>query len=120
METFPRAVLRYVWRRRFRRLHDRGLLGRNLAWARDIGIGAGEAERIAALPLGQAIAEAERASPRLVYRPIGPRQLPGQIRVARVGVAAIRLGLVVSSVVQRVWRTVAPGRAITDTRGSRI
>jgi glycosyltransferase involved in cell wall biosynthesis len=120
METFPRAVLRYVWRRRFRRLHDRGLLGRNLAWARAIGIGAGEAERIAALPLGQAIAEAERASPRLVYRPIGPRQLPGQIRVARVGVAAIRLGLVVSGVVQRVWRTVAPGRAITDTRGSRI
>ncbi|MBP1179740.1 glycosyltransferase [Methylobacterium sp. PvR107] len=120
METFPRAVLRYVWRRRFRRLHDRGQLGGNLAWARAIGIDPGDAERIAALPLGQAIAEAERASPRLVYRPIGPRQLPGQIRVAQLGVAAIRLGLAVSSVVQRTWRAVSPGRAITDTRDSRI
>lgn len=120
MEAFPRAVLRYVWRRRFRRLHDRGLLGRNLAWAQAIGIGPAEAERIAALPLGRAIAEAERASPRLVYRPIGPRQLPGQIRLARVGVAAIRLGLAVSGLVQRTWRAVAPGRGITDARGSRI
>jgi len=120
MEAFPRAVLRYVWRRRFRRLHDRGLLGRNLAWARAIGIGPAEAERIAALPLGQAIAEAERASPRLVYRPIGPRQLPGQIRVARIGVAAIRLGLAASGMVQATWRVVSPGRALTDTRGSRI
>ncbi|MFB0492932.1 glycosyltransferase involved in cell wall biosynthesis [Methylobacterium sp. OAE515] len=120
MEAFPRAVLRYVWRRRFRRLHDRGLLGRNLAWAQAIGIGPAAAERIAALPLGQAIAEAERASPRLVYRPIGPRQLPGQIRLARVGVAAIRLGLAILSLVQRTWRAVAPGRGITDARGSRI
>ncbi|MBE7201292.1 MAG: glycosyltransferase [Parafilimonas terrae] len=93
METFPRAVLRYLWRRRFRRLHGRGLLGRNTAWARTIGIGDAEAKRIAVLPLGQAIAEAERASPRLAYRPIGPRQLPSQIRLARIGVAAIRVAL---------------------------
>ena len=91
METFPRAVRRYLWRRRFRRLHGRGSLRVNQAWARALGIAPAEATRIAALPLGQAIAEAERVSPRLVYHPIGPRQLPGQIRLARVGVAAIRL-----------------------------
>jgi len=91
METFPRVLRRYLWRRRFRRLHGKGSLRANQAWARAIEIAPAEADRIAALPLGQAIAEAERASPRLVYRPIGPRQLPRQIRLARVGVAAIRL-----------------------------
>lgn len=58
METFPRAVRRYAWRRRFRRMHDRGLLARNEAWARAIGIAPVEARRIAALPLA-------RPSPRL-------------------------------------------------------
>jgi hypothetical protein len=117
MEAFPRAVLRYLWRRRFRRLHDRGLLARNVGWAKSIGIGPAEAKRIAALPLGQAIAEAERASPRLVYRPIGPRQLPAQIRLARVGLALIRFGLRLSG---NLPRLVAAERPMTGTPGSRV
>ena len=100
MEAFPRAVLRYIWRRRFRHLHGQGLLGRSSAWAERIGIGPAEASRIATLPLGQAIAEAERSSPRLVYRPIGPRQLPGQIRIARIGVVLIRAGLSLAGLVR--------------------
>lgn len=93
METFLRCVLRYVWRRRFRALHGAGHLRTGLGWARLIGLSEDDARRIAALPLGQAIAEAERASPRLAFRPIGPRRLPGQIRLARIGVAAIRASL---------------------------
>jgi len=91
MEAFPRAVRRYLWRRRFRQLHNEGLLGRHHAWARRLRIGTDDAHRIAALPLGHAIAEAERISPRLAYRPIGPSRLPREIRVARIGVAVIRL-----------------------------
>ena len=90
MEVFPRAVLRALWRRRFRALHAAGALRRDHGWARLVGLAPEDARRIAALPLGQAIVEAERASPRLVYRPIGPRQLPGQIRLARIGLTAIR------------------------------
>ncbi|MGX9981493.1 glycosyltransferase [Methylobacterium fujisawaense] len=120
METFPRAVRRYAWRRRFRRMHDRGLLARNEAWARAIGIAPVEARRIAALPLGQAIAEAERLSPDLAYRPIGPRQLPGQIRIARLGVAALRLGFGLLGFARRIAGSAASGRPVADPRGSRI
>jgi hypothetical protein len=120
METFPRAVRRYLWRRRFRQMHGRGALARGGGWARAIGIAPTEARRIAALPLGQAIAEAERASPRLAYRPIGPRQLPAQIRIARVGVVAIRLGLGLAGAAQRIAGAAAPERPVTDPRGSRV
>ncbi|GJE37755.1 hypothetical protein QO016_002041 [Methylobacterium persicinum] len=91
MEVFARCVRRYLWRARFRRMHDAGTLGRETAWADWLGIGPDEAARIAALPLGHAIAEAEKASPRLAYKPIGPRQLPGQIRLARLGLVPIRI-----------------------------
>lgn len=91
METFARCVRRYLWRAKFRRMHDTGALARQTAWADWLGIPPQEVARIAALPLGHAIAEAEKASPRLAYRPIGPRDLPGQIRLARVGVRIIRL-----------------------------
>lgn len=90
MEVFSRCVRRYLWRSRFRRMHGAGTLLRDTSWAEWLGITPGEAARIAALPLGHAIAEAEKASPRLAYRPIGPRQLPGQIRLARLGLVAIR------------------------------
>lgn len=91
MEVFPRCVRRYLWRARFRRMHGVGLLARDTGWAEWLGIGTADAMRIAALPLGHAIAEAEKASPRLAYKPIGPRQLPGQIRLARLGLVPIRL-----------------------------
>jgi glycosyltransferase involved in cell wall biosynthesis len=121
METFPRAVRRYLWRRRFRRLHGRGALGRTDAWARTIGIETAEARRIAALPLGQAIAEAERASPHLAYRPIGPHQLPGQIRAARLGLKGIRLVLALVDLAQRVTgATTASRHPVGDPRGSRL
>ena len=114
MEPFARALRRYLWRRRFRGLHSRNRLGRDRAWARTLGIGAAEADRIATLPLGQAIAEAERASPLLAYRPIGPGQLPRQIRIARVGVAAIRLGLALSGSLRSVAAAAVPRRAAVD------
>ncbi len=91
METFARCVRRYLWRARFRRLHETGALARETAWADWLGIPHGDAARIASLPLGHAIGEAEKASPRLAYRPIGPRQLPGQIRLARLGLVPIRI-----------------------------
>ena len=92
MEAFPRAVSRYLWRRRLRRLHEAGRLGRDLGWARRLGIAPEEAQRIAALPQpGMAIAAAEIASPRLPYRPLGPRELPGQIRLGRLMLVPIRV-----------------------------
>lgn len=120
METFPRVVRRHLWRRRFRRLHGTGSLRRNDAWAQAIGIDRAEAGRIAALPLGQAIAEAERASPRLVYQPIGPRQLPGQIRLARIGITGIRLVQRLVGLVQSAAGEAAPGRPATDQGATRI
>lgn len=101
LEPVPRALLRYAWRRRLRRLHAQGRLGRRLGWARLLAIPPAEALRIAAIPLsGLAIAQAERASPRLAYRPLGPKDLPGQIRVASVVLVAIRA-------VSRVWTAFA-------------
>ncbi|GJD34887.1 glycosyltransferase [Methylobacterium aerolatum] len=90
METFPRCVRRYLWRARFRRLHGSGLLARDTAWADRLGIAPADAARIAALPLGHAIGEAEKASPRMAYHPIGPKDLPGQIRLARLCLPLIR------------------------------
>ncbi|MGC5779288.1 glycosyltransferase [Methylobacterium sp. NFXW15] len=90
METFPRCVRRYLWRAKFRHLHATGALARDSAWAEWLGLSKADAARIAGLPLGHAISEAEKASPRLAYSPIGPRQLPGQIRLARIALVAIR------------------------------
>ncbi|WP_238181796.1 glycosyltransferase [Methylobacterium trifolii] len=91
LESVPRALIRYAWRHRLRRLHADGRLVRTRGWARLLGIGPDEARRIAALPLARlAIAEAERASPRLAYRPLGPRQLPRHIRIASLVLAGMR------------------------------
>lgn len=119
MESFLRAVRRYLWRRRFRRLHNHDLLGRNDAWARSLRIGAEDANRIAALPLGHAIAEAERVSPRLAYRPIGPSRLPREIRIARVGVAVIRLWEPLSRSLRRTIATAPPRPAVIDAESGR-
>jgi GT2 family glycosyltransferase len=91
LESVPRAVFRYLCRRRLRRLHADGRLAGTRAWARLLRIPEVDAVRIAALPLpGLAIAEAERVSPRLVYRPLGPFALPRHIRVATLALVPIR------------------------------
>jgi glycosyltransferase involved in cell wall biosynthesis len=113
MEAFWRVVRRSLWRRRFRRQHGEGVLKRDFAWARRLGIDAAEASRIAGLPLGQAVAEAERASSRLAYRPIGPRQLPREIAIAWVGVAAIRIILAFGDAM-RPFTVPSRRRAILD------
>ncbi len=118
MEPFIRAVRRYAWRRRFRRQHGQGLLARDLSWARRLGIDAAEAGRIAALPLGQAVADAERASPRLAYRPIGPRQLPREIRIAQAGVAVLRGALALTQILRRI-AVPSPRRHIMDAERGR-
>ncbi len=94
MEAVPRALHRYAWRARLRRLHGQGRLAHDLAWARRLAIPEAEARRIAALPrVGEIVAAVDRASPRLTYRPLMPRQLPGQIRLARLVLPALRLAL---------------------------
>ena len=94
MEAVPRALYRYAWRARLRRLYGQGRLAHDLAWARRLAIPEAEARRIAALPrVGEIVAAVDRASPRLAYRPLMPRQLPGQIRLARAVLPALRLAL---------------------------
>ncbi|GJE75664.1 glycosyltransferase [Methylorubrum suomiense] len=94
MEAVPRALHRYAWRARLRRLHGQGRLAHDLAWARRLAIPDAEAHRIAALPrVGEIVAAVDRASPRLAYRPLMPRQLPGQIRLARLVLPVLRLAL---------------------------
>ncbi|KQT19753.1 glycosyl transferase [Methylobacterium sp. Leaf399] len=91
LEPLPSALFRYGWRRRLRRLHAGGRLARNTAWARLLGIPPEEARRIAEIPLaGLALAQAERASPRLAYHPLGPKELPGQIAVAEAALVTVR------------------------------
>jgi glycosyltransferase involved in cell wall biosynthesis len=92
MEPLHRAVFRYFWRSRIRRLHGEGRLRRSIAWRVALAIPAAAARDIAALPgADMAVAEAERVSPRLVYRPLGPRALPAQIKRGRILVTAMRL-----------------------------
>lgn len=94
MEAVPRALHRYAWRARLRRLYNEGRLAHDLGWARRLGIPETEARRIAALPrVGEIVAAVDRASPRLVYRPLMPKQLPGQIRLARLVLPLLRAAL---------------------------
>ncbi|WP_246685151.1 glycosyltransferase [Methylobacterium sp. WL69] len=91
LEAVPRAVFRYLCRRRLRRLHAEGRLAVTRGWARFLKIPEADAARIAALPLpGLAVAEAERVSPRLVYRPLGPFELARHIRFAAMALVPIR------------------------------
>ncbi|MBX9931861.1 MAG: glycosyltransferase [Methylobacterium sp.] len=104
METVPRALYRYAWRGYLRRLHAQRRLGDSIGWARLLSISPEEARLIAAVPLaGFAIAQAERASPRLVYRPIGPKALPRQIRIAAAVLSVMRIA--------NRWRGPRSGRA---------
>lgn len=83
LEPLPQALFRYAWRRRLRRLYASGRLDRVHSWAPWIGIRADEARTIARLPtLGAILAAVEAKSPCLTYRPLRPRELPGQTRLA--------------------------------------
>ena len=93
LEALPRAVFRYACRRRLRRLHADGRLGRTRLWAPALGVARDAAREIAALSSAdQALAAIEAASPRLAHRPLTPRQLVPQIARARALAALLRAG----------------------------
>ncbi|OAS25633.1 glycosyltransferase family A protein [Methylobacterium platani] len=108
LEPVSRAVFRFAWGRRLRRLHAAGRLHRTRLWAPWLRIEAGEARRIAGLPtLGARLAAIEAASPLLARRPLHPAALPRQARRAGRLLAGLRCG--VQAV--RALRVLAAGRA---------
>lgn len=91
LEPLPRALFRYAWRRRLRRLHASGRLPRIHLWAPWLGIRADDARTIARLPtLGAILAAVENESPILAYHPLRPRELPTHIRLAGVVLLLMR------------------------------
>jgi hypothetical protein len=83
LEPLGRALFRYVWRRRLRRLYESGRLPRIQSWAPWLGIRAEQARAISRLPaLGAVLAAVEAASPCLIYRPLRPPELPRHTRLA--------------------------------------
>ncbi|KMO40747.1 glycosyl transferase [Methylobacterium variabile] len=108
LEPLSRALFRYAWGRRLRRLHAAGCLGRTRLWAPWLRIGREEARRIAALPtFGACLAAVAEASPLLVHRPLSPGALPGHIRRARALLAGLRRG----AAGIRALRALGPGRS---------
>lgn len=113
LEPVPRALHRYLWRRRLRRLHASGRLGTTAGWAHRLGISAEEAARIAALPLvGQVVEQAERASPKLRHAPLSVPRLPGQIRLARAVLPLVRA----FAAVRDRWKAPAAVAAASPTQ----
>lgn len=93
LEVLPRALYRFAWRRRIRRLHSSGRLGRTALWAPWLGIRTDAARTIAHLPsLGAVLAATEAASPVLTYRPLRPSELPREIGRARAALKLLRFG----------------------------
>ncbi|WP_244539501.1 glycosyltransferase family A protein [Methylobacterium sp. 174MFSha1.1] len=93
LEPLARALFRYAWRRRLRRLHGAGRLARTGSWAPWLRVPAAEARRIAGLPtLGAVLAAVEAASPLLAPRPLRPRALPRHSLAARLLLAGLRRG----------------------------
>ena len=93
LEPVARALVRYAWARRLRRLHGAGRLGRTGLWSPWLRIGPAEARRIAGLPtLGAALAAIDAQSPLLARRPLRPGALPRHIAVARLLLAGLRRG----------------------------
>ncbi|AWB25075.1 glycosyltransferase family 2 protein [Methylobacterium currus] len=93
LETLGRALFRYAWGRRLRRLHGSGRLARTGFWAPWLRVPRAEARRIADLAsIGAILAAIEAASPLLASRPLPPRALPRQIRAARLVLAGLRRG----------------------------
>lgn len=93
LEPLHRALFRYVWHRRLRRLYLGGRFHRLRLWAPWLGIGTDAAHAIARLgTLGLVLAAVENISPRLGYVPLRPRDLKRQIRRAAVLLAFLRGG----------------------------
>lgn len=91
LEPLPRALFRFAWRRRLRRLHASGRLARTRSWAPWLGLRADDARAIARLPtLGAVLAAVEAASPYLVYRSLRPRALPRHTRWANAALPLLR------------------------------
>ncbi|MGE7413328.1 glycosyltransferase [Methylobacterium tarhaniae] len=107
LEPLGRALFRFAWARRLRRLDEDGRLARTALWAPWLWIGPDEARRIAGLPTrGARLAAIEAGSPLLAGRPLRPSALPRQIRAARLVLAGLRRG---AQGLRRLG-TLAPGR----------
>lgn len=110
LEALPRALARILWRRHLRRLHASGRLGRTARWAPWLGVPRAWAQAIAALPnAARVLAAVEAASPRLVHRPLRPRQLARHILLARAVRALLRWAAPPGEPRPSVRRQGAPG-----------
>ncbi|MDR7036639.1 hypothetical protein J2X36_001380 [Methylobacterium sp. BE186] len=108
LEPLPRALFRFAWRRRLRRLNTAGRFDRTRLWAPWLGIPDDLAHSIACLPgPGARLAAVEAASPSLAYRPLLPAELPAQILSARAALSLLR-ALARRRVRPRVPRLAAP------------
>jgi hypothetical protein len=91
LEPLLRAVFRYAWTGRLRRLYARGELAQHHLWAPWLGIGPRAARAIVALPaFGSVLAAVEATSPWLAYRPLRPTELDGNIRRAQAALKHLR------------------------------
>jgi hypothetical protein len=94
LEPAARLVCRARWRAELRRLHGEGRLLPSAGWATMLQLSpVAAAEAIALEHFGAVWAAIERASPTLAYRPLAPRQLPGQIVLAERLLRELRRGL---------------------------
>ncbi len=91
LERLSRALFRYGCKRWLRRLHARGRLNRTGLWAPLLLIPKRQAVAISRLAsAGEVVAVVERASPRLAFHPLTPRELPPQIKRAERVVRMLR------------------------------
>ena len=92
LEPLHRALDRYRWHRRLRDLAAAGFLPETERWASPLGLGRDEAARLLATGrIGEVIEGVDAASPRLRSPTLRPSELPFQIRLARLALAAYRL-----------------------------
>ena len=81
LERLHTAVARSLWRRRLRRLHEKGRLDAIWSWAKPLAISRHIAREIADMPFaGQALAAIEAASPRLSTTRSGRRSYRARSR----------------------------------------
>lgn len=92
LEPLTRALFRYRWHRRLRKINAAGGLIDLSGWAPALGIPPDEAWRLLDTGrIGEVIEGVDAASPALRSPTLRPSELPGQIRLARAAVAAYRL-----------------------------